>query len=86
MVADFTNNLTINCDGSETMVGGVVHLNGSSTTSTVDSGGDGDCASTSSTSVVITAPYEGTWIELISNGTNWYVSGQVVSDTGPTFN
>ena len=28
MVADFTNNLTVNCDGAETMVGGVVHIDG----------------------------------------------------------
>ena len=85
MVADFTNNLTINCDGSDTMLGGVVHLDGGDS-NIYDSGSTAAAASTASTSVVFTAPYEGTWIELISNGTNWYVTGQLVADASPAFN
>jgi len=85
MVADFTNNLTITCDGSETMVGGVVHLDGGDN-GVYDSATTAAAASTASTSVVFTAPYEGTWIELISNGTNWYVTGQLIADASPAFN
>ena len=85
MVSDFTGNLIVTCDGSETMVGGVVHIDGGDN-GVYDSGTTAAAASTSSTSVTITAPYEGTFMEFISNGTNWYVSGVVVTDTSPAFN
>ena len=85
MVSDFTGNLIVTCDGSETMVGGVIELEGD-TNNVEDSGNVATLASTSSTSVTVTAPYEGSYMEFISNGTNWYVSGIVITDTATVFN
>ena len=67
------------------MIGGVIELEGD-TNNVEDSGNVATLASTDSTSVTVTAPYEGSYVELISNGTNWYVSGIVITDTATVFN
>ena len=86
MVSDFTGNVTVTTDtGSETMLGGVGHIDGAANSSD-DSGNDAALASTASTVLTMTAPYEGTYVEFISNGTNWFASGLVLSDTAPAFN
>lgn len=70
--------------GSDTnyFVGGVVHL---------DSDASGDNIATvysdadSNSKLQINLPETGTMVELICDGTLWYVNGQVVSTTAPTF-
>jgi len=82
-----TANLIIKTNGNDSLiVGGVLHS-------------DTDAANTIDEAQFVLSDSEdiltligtndgtqvGTWVEFICNGTNWYVSGVVVSDEVPTF-
>ena len=64
--------------------GGVVHLDH-------DAGAAGDeivpvfADATNDDTLTVLTPSAGTVIELVSDGTHWYVDGRVVSATAPTF-
>ena len=64
--------------------GGVVHLD-------TDAGAAGievvavDADLSNDDTFTVNVPFTGTWILLVSDGTHWYVTGQVVSTTAPAF-
>ena len=64
--------------------GGVVHLDH-------DAGSAGDeivpvdSDNTDDDTLTVNVPFVGTWLLLVSDGTHWYVTGQVVSATAPAF-
>lgn len=72
--------------GSDTYyyLGGLVHADhdaGSAGDEIVPIAGDGN----SNSKVTVLTPHVGTRIKMVSDGTNWYLSGTVVSATVPTF-
>lgn len=61
-------------------IGGVAHLtDGTPDIEAVYSDGD------SNDFCRILTPEAGTWVEFVCDGTNWYVNGQAVSGSAPTF-
>lgn len=72
--------------GSDTnfFLGGVVHLDtdaGSAGDEVVPIASDGN----SNSKLNVLVPHVGTRVRVICDGTNWYLSGQVVGATAPTF-
>lgn len=72
--------------GSDTnyFKGGVVHLDddaGSGGDEVVHIAADGN----SNSKLNVLVPDVGTWVEFECDGTNWYLTGMIVSATAPTF-
>jgi hypothetical protein len=75
MVSDFTNDLIIVADGTNALKGGIAtdDTNGAVAVSVKVSDG-------SDTTLTVKTPREGSWVEVISDGTDWFVSGTCYSD------
>lgn len=70
-------------DTSKPFIGGVVWLNPSDAIATIYS--DGVAASPGNYILTIPNMAVGTVVKMTCDGTNWYVTGTIVSDTTPTF-
>jgi hypothetical protein len=77
--ADAQNAVITTAADANYFVGGVTWLtNGTPDIENVYSDGN------SNSKLTLVTPGAGTWIEIISNGTVWYLNGHVVSATTPT--
>jgi hypothetical protein len=81
--ADASNLIIDSGADANFFIGGIVHLDLNSTATTITVGNvfsDGD----SNSIFTLVTPSAGTVVEILCDGTNWHLWGQVVSDTIPT--